>query len=209
MDTPLSDRKTEILRAASNLFVNQGYHGSSLAEIATAVGMLKGSLYHHIESKEDLLTEIILDAIASAEANLDCTVKMGNGVENILTSHMRYLSCNPGLAVLLREAVHLPRLRRNTISRKLEAYEERMGDIVKNGQRNGLIAGGDPQLIVRLLMVACTQPLWNELGVPSHAPTSECITQLLFAAGHRERLEEEEDAAYHTTSAVQSRAAIA
>jgi len=209
MDTPLSDRKTEILRAASNLFVSQGYHGSSLAEVATAVGILKGSLYHHIKSKEELLTEIILDAIASAEANLECAVKMGNGVETVLTSHVRYLSCNPGLAVLLREAVRLPRLRRNTISRKLEAYEERMGGIVCNGQRNGLIAAGDPQLIVRLLMVACTQPLWNELGVPTKTPTSECIIQLLFAAGHRKRLEEEDDAPYRTTTAVQSRAAVA
>ncbi len=209
MDTPLSDRKTEILRAASNLFISQGYHGSSLAEVANAVGMLKGSLYHHIASKEELLTEIILDSIAAAEANLDCAVKMGNGVESILTSHVRYLSCNPGLAVLLREAVRLPRLRRETISRKLEAYEERMGEIICNGQRNGLIAGGHPQLIVRLLMVACTQPLWNELGMPTQDPTSECIVQLLFAAGQRKRHVEEEDSTYRSPTVLRSRAAVA
>lgn len=209
MERPLSDRKTEILRDAGNLFITQGYHGSSLAEVATAVGMLKGSLYHHIDSKEDLLTEIILDTIASAEANLDCAVKMGNGVETILMSHLRYLSCSPGLAVLLREAVRLPRLRRNAISRKLEAYEERMGEIVRNGQRNGLIADGETQFIVRLLIVASTQPLWNELGIPSHAQRTEAITQLLFAAGHRKHGKQDEDAAFHLTTAVRSSAAVA
>ena len=209
MDTPLSDRKTEILRAASNLFILQGYHATSLSEVASAVGLLKGSLYHHINSKEDLLTEIILDAIEAAEANLICAVKLGGGVEKILTSHLRYLSCNPGLAVLLREAVRLPRLRRNAISRRLESYEEQMGEIIETGQRNGLIAHGETQFIVRLLIVVSTQPLWSELGEPSFAQSSDSVAQLLFAVGRCTQAVRDEEAAYHATTTMRSNAAVA
>lgn len=208
MDTPFSDRKTEILRAASNLFIIQGYHATSLSAVASAVGLLKGSLYHHIDSKEDLLTEIIVDAIASAEANLIGTVKLGGGVEKILTSHLRYLSSNPGLAVLLREAVRLPRLRRNMISRRLESYEDHLGEIIETGQRNRLIADGDRQFIVRLLIVASTQPLWNELGMPSFSPSSDSLARLLFAVSRDEAVRRQ-DTAYQTPPAMQRNAAVA
>lgn len=208
MDTPFSDRKTEILRAASNLFIIQGYHATSLSAVASAVGLLKGSLYHHIDSKEDLLTEIIVDAIASAEANLIGTVKLGGGVEKILTSHLRYLSSNPGLAVLLREAVRLPRLRRNMISRRLESYEDHLGEIIETGQRNRLIADGDRQFIVRLLIVASTQPLWNELGMPSFSPSSDSLARLLFAVSRDEAVRRQ-DTAYQTPPAMQRNASVA
>lgn len=44
-----------ILVVAARLFRANGYHGTSMQDIANEVGILKGSLYHHIESKEKLL----------------------------------------------------------------------------------------------------------------------------------------------------------
>ncbi len=46
--------KEEILKEAVKLFKLQGYHDTSMADIAESCGLLKGSLYHHFKSKDDV-----------------------------------------------------------------------------------------------------------------------------------------------------------
>ncbi|WP_433161516.1 TetR/AcrR family transcriptional regulator [Kribbella sp. CA-247076] len=53
------DTKTEIHRAAVELFSGQGYEKTSLREIAERVGITKASLYYHYSSKQDLLRAIV------------------------------------------------------------------------------------------------------------------------------------------------------
>ena len=54
--SPVIERKYgEIVEAAGRLFAQQGFDGTSLQDIANEVGVLKGSLYHYITTKEDLL----------------------------------------------------------------------------------------------------------------------------------------------------------
>src|SRR5258706_4500034 len=48
-------RRQEIIDAAAIVIDRKGYDGATIQEVADAVGILKGSLYHYIKSKEDLL----------------------------------------------------------------------------------------------------------------------------------------------------------
>jgi len=52
-------RWEEIIAAASTIFLKNGYEATSLQDIASAVGILKGSIYYYIKAKEDLLFEIV------------------------------------------------------------------------------------------------------------------------------------------------------
>ena len=58
-----ADPKEAIRDCAIELFGKHGYTGTSMRDIAKAVGVLPGSLYAHIESKEALLIEIVEDGI--------------------------------------------------------------------------------------------------------------------------------------------------
>lgn len=49
----------EIAKRAAELFRNHGYHGTSMADVANACGLLKGSLYHHFPGKEDLAIDVL------------------------------------------------------------------------------------------------------------------------------------------------------
>ena len=49
----------EIIAAAARVFQRKGYHAATVQDIADAVGILKGSLYHHFKSKDDLLYLIV------------------------------------------------------------------------------------------------------------------------------------------------------
>src|SRR5437764_14596953 len=66
----MSARRKELTRAAARLFADRGYHGTSLADLAEALGIQKASLYHHIDSKEDLLWEVARAGAESFQAAL-------------------------------------------------------------------------------------------------------------------------------------------
>lgn len=57
------DRKADVFRAAAELMVTKGYGGTSINDIAKAVGMTKAGLYHHMSGKQDLLYQILNHAM--------------------------------------------------------------------------------------------------------------------------------------------------
>lgn len=64
MPTPEGRARNEmVFRTAANLMVRRGYAGTSMGDLAEAVGMTKAGLYHHITSKQDLLFQILLYAM--------------------------------------------------------------------------------------------------------------------------------------------------
>ncbi|HEV7872298.1 MAG: hypothetical protein JWR62_2543 [Modestobacter sp.] len=56
---PRPSRWPEVMAAAAKVFRAKGYHGATLEDVADEVGMLKGSLYNYISSKEELLFSVV------------------------------------------------------------------------------------------------------------------------------------------------------
>jgi AcrR family transcriptional regulator len=56
-----ASRRAEILGVARKLFAEKGFQATTIREIANAAGILSGSLYHHFDTKEDMLHEITKD----------------------------------------------------------------------------------------------------------------------------------------------------
>lgn len=54
-----SARRDELVDAAARLFSERGYHGTSMRDLGDALGLLRGSLYAHIGSKEELLYDVV------------------------------------------------------------------------------------------------------------------------------------------------------
>jgi AcrR family transcriptional regulator len=67
----LSDLRPQILEAAKNLLIEQGYHGLSMRQIAEAVGVSKAALYYHFKDKEELLIAILDAYLDGMESMLD------------------------------------------------------------------------------------------------------------------------------------------
>ena len=64
------DRRGEILAIAARLFARKGYRGTSMRDIGQEAGVLGGSLYHHIRSKDALFVELHNAALDAAEARI-------------------------------------------------------------------------------------------------------------------------------------------
>ena len=65
------DLHEDILAVGSQLFIQQGYHGLSMRQIAEAVGVSKAALYYHFEDKEELFLAILERSLDQIAAILD------------------------------------------------------------------------------------------------------------------------------------------
>ncbi|GAA4226064.1 TetR family transcriptional regulator [Streptosporangium album] len=62
-----ADTRARIQDVALKLFVEQGYEGTSLREIAEALGVTKAALYYHFKSKEEIVTSLTEDRVRAME----------------------------------------------------------------------------------------------------------------------------------------------
>ncbi len=78
-------RRNEILDAAQHLFFAKGYDETSIQEIIDAVGIAKGTFYHHFESKQELLDHLIDRMFSHVLAPLEVMVTEGkdNAIEKL------------------------------------------------------------------------------------------------------------------------------
>ncbi|GAA3940619.1 TetR/AcrR family transcriptional regulator [Actinomadura viridis] len=58
------DRRGQLLAVAAELFATQGYSKTTVRDIADAAGILAGSIYHHFDSKEAMLDEILRELLS-------------------------------------------------------------------------------------------------------------------------------------------------
>ena len=155
----MSARRSELTREAARLFAQKGYHGTSIGDIADALGVQKGSLYSHIASKEDLLYETMRDGAAALHAALDAIPDDLPATEKIrlaLRGHLRVVSEQLDVAtVFVQEWRYLDRPRRDEIVAERRRYEERIRELFREGRElSELRADLDDSVAALLLLSA-------------------------------------------------------
>src|SRR5207249_1198552 len=137
----MSTRRSELTRQAGRLFAQKGYHGTSIGDLAEALGVQKGSLYHHIASKQDLLYETMREGANAFHAALDAIPEEAPAVEKIrlaLRGHLRVVAEQLDVAtVFVREWRYLEGERRDEIVHERRRYEERFRGFFREGRELG------------------------------------------------------------------------
>jgi AcrR family transcriptional regulator len=134
-------RRNELTRQAARLFAEKGYHGTSIGDLAEAMGVQKGSLYAHIDSKADLLWEVARDGATAFQAALDTVSDDASALEKIrlaLRAHLRVVGQQLDVAtVFIREWRYLEGDRRDTFLGERRRYEERFRALFREGRERG------------------------------------------------------------------------
>src|SRR3979411_1280976 len=76
---PRQEPRKEILRAAARLFQQQGYDATSMNDVAAALKLSKGGLYHHFQSKDEILFHIMSHAMEITEERVINVVRRIEG----------------------------------------------------------------------------------------------------------------------------------
>jgi AcrR family transcriptional regulator len=137
----MSARRAELTRAAARLFAQKGYHGTSIGDLAEAMGVQKGSLYAHIESKADLLWEVAREGADAFHTALDAVPDELPATEKIrlaLRAHLRVVAEQLDVAtVFVREWRYLTGERREAFVAERRRYEERFRALFREGREHG------------------------------------------------------------------------
>jgi AcrR family transcriptional regulator len=137
----MSRRRNELTRAAARLFAEKGYHGTSIGDLAEAMGVQKGSLYAHIESKADLLWEVAHEGAVAFHEALDGVPDEGPVLERIraaLRAHLGVVAEQLDIAtVFVREWRYLEGERREEFVAERRRYEERFRALFREGRELG------------------------------------------------------------------------
>src|SRR5205823_8955994 len=137
----MSSRRDDLTRIAARLFAEKGYHGTSTSDLAAAMGVKKGSLYAHIQSKADLLWEVARDGAEAFHAALDGVPDELPATEKIrlaLRAHLRVVAQQLDVAtVFIREWRYLEGERRDSFIAERRRYEERFRALFREGRERG------------------------------------------------------------------------
>ncbi|WP_160008755.1 TetR/AcrR family transcriptional regulator [Nocardioides sp. AX2bis] len=153
---PGYDQET-VLRRAVELFNRQGYDATSMGDLARELGLSKSAIYHHVDSKEQLLSAALDEALdeltAAVEQAVDpaSTDPASTRLEDVVHRSVRILVTHrPAVTLLLRvrgnSEVELAALRRR---RKLD--EDLAGLVAEAAEEGAVRSDIAPELTSRLL----------------------------------------------------------
>ncbi len=158
-----TSRKDEVLRVAAHLFKEHGYHGTSMRQLADALGLEKGSLYHHLSSKEDLVYEIMITGLTVATSRLNeiadnpfltPTQQLRRVVRALVDDICEDFEASVALAVITDGRVLSPKLRSKYVQAR-DAYEDKLESILQAGISANEIAPCNTNLIAKAIVGMC------------------------------------------------------
>lgn len=147
----------EILARAAELFYEKGYHATTIEDVARKVGMLKGSLYYYIRSKEDLLYELLLGIIVKG---VEHASKAINGIadpterlEKAVEAQIEHIIQNQTyVGLFLHEFNTLNGKRQKRIQEEMLKYQKIFVDAIREGQKQGQFVEADTLLLTDAIL---------------------------------------------------------
>ena len=158
MTTTATDRRAELLAIAAGLFAERGLRATTVRDIADAAGILSGSLYHHFDSKEQMVDEILrgfLDSLFGRYGEI-VAAKLGprDTFEAIVIASFEAIDAHhAAVAIYQAEARHLADQPRFAyIRERLVEFRKLWHDVLRAGVKDGTFrADLDVELSYRFL----------------------------------------------------------
>jgi len=174
---------------AARLFAERGYHGTSVNDLAVALGIQKSSIYAYINGKADLLAEIALTGAAAFHAALDelpDELTPGERLELAFRAHLGVVESQLDVAtVWLQEWRYLSGEPRSIFVKERRRYEQRIRSLfeaaVDSGELRSDLDTGDATLV--FLSVGNWAYTWLAANTDVGKLTSGVMSMLLSGIG--------------------------
>lgn len=151
---PVLSTREAILVEARRCFALHGYDGTSLNEIAEAVGIRRPSLLHHFRSKEAVYNEVFLWSLSEWTEQLEKSVKEPgfegwNKVDYVITAGFRFFERNPEFVrIMRREALEGGQHLGIDLGAELRPHFERAVAYFRREMDEGRFRAHDPEQLI-------------------------------------------------------------
>lgn len=145
-------RKEEIISTAAKLFKEKGYSAVTMRDLATAMGIKAASLYNHINSKQDILKDIIISIAEEFTNGMHTIIHSDDSniskLKHIVALHVNITAHNTnGMASLNNDWMHLEDQLEYYLQLRNE-YEANFLDIIEKGISASEIKQSNPEVIM-------------------------------------------------------------
>jgi AcrR family transcriptional regulator len=153
-------READLLAAATRLFRTRGFHATSMQDLGQALAMNRGSLYHYIAAKDDLLWAILTRAFDVLEARvmpiLQSNAPPLDRLRGAIHEHLRVAADHADeLSLIQIELRSLAPERRAEMIARRDAYEALWRDAIEAGISDGSLRPFDVRLAGIGILSAC------------------------------------------------------
>jgi AcrR family transcriptional regulator len=141
MTRPSTDSRHDILHAAAQLFRERGYDAASMNDLAAVLDLSKGALYHHFQSKDEILFHIMEHAMDITEEQVKKPVLLLTDAEERLRTcirlhiHVVLQTRDREITVMLHENHPLPAEFRKLINARKKEYVHFVEGLIAGAQR--------------------------------------------------------------------------
>ena len=149
--------RENILQAAAHIFQKKGYHATSMQDIADAVDLKKGSLYHHVDSKQDILFALLNEALELILERLQFVAEQDipseQKVRQAMGAYFSFLAENPSLSsVLLLEYRSLEEEYKKLHIPRRDQVDQLWQTLISEGSSQGDFHSLEPGLVSKALL---------------------------------------------------------
>ncbi len=182
----LAAPRERILEEAAKLFAHSGYDGSSVADLAVALGVSKAAIYHYFTTKQDIYDAIILAVLEGLTRHvgqaLDQAASPAERLRAFMLGHARYFERHHAEFVTMLigySGMALPE--REDAARLRDGYEKRLRAVIAQGVAEGVFRPLDVAATGRAVLSMLNWMVrWYKPGMGDDAET--------IAAGYYELL---------------------
>ncbi len=135
-----ASKKELIIQRAAAMFREKGFPATSMRDLAEAVGIEAASLYNHIQSKSEILQEIIFRIANDCNVHLGNTLKAGSSntqkIEALIRFHVQMMLTRfDEYTVMINEWIHLPEPYLTNFTAQRRNYVQKMESLIAEGIR--------------------------------------------------------------------------
>lgn len=140
-------RTEDVYQAAAKLMVTKGFGGTSISDIAKAVGMTKAGLYHHITSKQDMLFKIMDHAMNIMQAEVIEPARQIDDPDQrlrmIIGTHTTIIiDRGQTFTILFSEIHHLNEDHQKALLQRVKGYRSLIMDSMEELEQTGKLRSG-------------------------------------------------------------------
>lgn len=180
------NKRDDILYEAGKLFKRKGFNGTSMQDIASEVGILKGSIYYYFNSKDEIFREVLNKGISpilkKAELLKGKNLPPAEKLRELIKDHINYIMDNNySLVLFFQERENMSAAQTKHYVESRNKYEKIFKDVLSDGIKQGVFPQVNVSLTIFAVLGMCNWIIqwYNPSGPSSHDEIIEHMVYLI------------------------------